>query len=127
MLKKIGFILLCSAAALAPQANASMNHSLQAGITIEYDLPPHDAQLFTNYMFWIVEANCKMTTEDESNELLVQAVSKKGKINDIPLSKGESIRLTIHNGDVLKLSADPGAKVEITNEGEHNVKAICTS
>ena len=34
-------------------------------------------------MFWAVEANCKITAEDESNEFFAEALAKKGKINNI--------------------------------------------
>lgn len=128
MLKKIGFSLLLAAASVSTNVySVTINHQLQAGMSIEYDLPPNDPQLFTNYMFWAVEANCKISTEDESNVLFAEATNKKGKINNITLNKGQSTRVTVHPGENLKLSADSGAQVRITNEGEHIVKAICSS
>ena len=128
MLKKIGFSLLCAAAAITTNAYSAMsNHMLQAGVTLEYELPPNDPQLFTNYMFWPVVANCKITSEDDSDVLFAEALAKKGKINDITLSKGESLHITVHPGENLKLSADSGAQVRITNQGMHTVKATCSS
>lgn len=128
MLKRFAYTMLCAATSIVPAAYAvSQNHMLQAGITVEYDLPVNSAQLFTNYMFWTVEANCKMISSDESDVLFIEAVAKKGKINDIPISKGETLRLTIHNGDVMKITADSGAQVRITNEGQNNIKTTCNS
>jgi hypothetical protein len=127
MLRTIGFTMLCAAAALITNAHAVENHNLQAGITMEYELPANDPQLFTNYMFWTIEANCTLTTEDESNELYVEAVKKKGKVNESSLSQGETMSLIVHNNEVLRLSADSGAQVRITNLGEHIVKAKCSS
>lgn len=128
MLRKISFGLLCIAASLSVNANTMDPNFIQpAGISVEYDFPPNQPQLFTNYMFWTIEANCKMITEDESDELYAIALAKRGKINDIPLSSGESIQVTIRNNDNLKVSADSGAKVEITNLGKHLVKASCTT
>lgn len=128
MLKKAGFTLLFVAAALTNTSFASTNrHVLQAGATLEYELPPNQPQLFTNYMFWPVEANCKITSEDSSDVLFVEALAKKGKINDIPLSKGQSTLVEVHPGENLKLNADSGAQVRITNEGQHTVRASCSS
>ncbi|MDI1351424.1 MAG: hypothetical protein PSV35_01435 [bacterium] len=127
MLRKIGFSLLCAAATLTTNAYCMSNHALQAGITIEYELPAGEPQLFSNFLFWSVEADCKLFTEDESNLLVIEAKAKSGKINGMPVSKGDMISLLIHGGDVLRLQADGGAKVEITNTGEHLVKASCSS
>ena len=125
MLRKIGFTLLCAAASLSTNSYSMMNHTLQAGVTLEYELPPNDPQTFINYMYWEITANCKITTEDESNELLAEALAKNGKINDVALSKGETMRVLVHQGENLKLSAESGAKVRITNLGQHTVKATC--
>ncbi|QMT60973.1 MULTISPECIES: hypothetical protein [unclassified Legionella] len=127
MLRKFGLGLLCIAASLSTSAYSTQSHLLQRGVTIEYDLPSNDPQIFLNYLFWPVEANCKITTEDEGDELLVVALAKKGKVNDINLSAGESLRITVHPNENLKLSAESGAKVEITNFGTHTVKATCTA
>lgn len=128
MFKKLGLSILCLAATLSsPSYAVTQNHALQAWATLEYELPHAEAQIFSNIMFWAVEAHCKITTEDNSNTLYVVALAKQGKINDIPLKKGESTRVTVHNGDILKINADSGAKVSMTNEGNHTVKALCTT
>ena len=128
MLRKICLGFMCMAAIASTSSYAIESSQLKTqSITMEFDLPPGQPQLFTNYMFWTVEANCKMSTEDESNTLNVVALAKKGKINDVPLSSGQSLQVTVHPGENLKLSADSGAKVEITNLGRHTVKATCTT
>ena len=126
MLRKIGFTLLCAVTSLSTPSY-SMNHSLQQGVTLEYELPSHDPQLFINYMFWSVEATCTITSEDETVELFAEGLAKKGKINDITLSAGQTMKLNVHSGEGIKLSADSGAKVQITNLGNHLVRATCTS
>lgn len=104
-----------------------VNHTIQPGVTIEYELPPNEPQVFINYMFWEIVANCKITTVDENDELLAEALAKKGKVNNIEVSKDNSLRLSVHPGDNLQLSAESGAKVKITNFGQHTVKATCTA
>ncbi len=128
MLKKIGISLLCMAATISTSTYAvSKNNILQAGATIEYELPPNEPQTFSNYMFWAIEANCKIITEDEGDVFYAVAVAKKGKLNGIPWSKGDALRVTVHNGENLKINADSGASVKITNEGAHLVRAICSN
>jgi hypothetical protein len=126
MLKKIGLALF-AAASLCTASQAMVNNTMQQHMTVEYELQPNEPQLFTNPMFWAIEANCEIITEDESDDLLVEAIAKKGKINDIPLNAGESMSLTVHHGENLKLRADSGAKVQITNYGNQTVKAVCVA
>ncbi|KTD54282.1 hypothetical protein Lsai_3104 [Legionella sainthelensi] len=127
MLQKLGLGVLCIMTSLTTNTYAMERHPLQQGATIEYELPSKDPQEFVNYMFWTIEAKCKIITEDENDDLLVEALAKQGKVNDAPLSKGHFLQITVHPDQILKLSADSGAKVKITNLGEHTVKAICST
>lgn len=128
MLRKVGFALLCSAISIGTPCYSMTTHTLRPGVTLEYDLPPHEAQLFVNYMFWSVEALCKITMEeDEAVDLFIEALAKKGKINDIPISAGETRTVNVLVGGTLKLNADSGAKVQITNQSDHMVHATCVS
>lgn len=128
MLRKISFGLLCMAASLNSSSYADEANTIKAqSITVEYELLPNQPQTFVNYMFWAIEANCIITTEDASNDLYVVALAKKGKINNVPLSSGQSLQVTVHDKENLKISADSGAQVQITNLGQHTVKASCTA
>ena len=127
MLKKIGLSLLCAAATLSTNVYALQNNALQFGTTIDYELKPNVAQLFTNYTFFTVTANCKISTQDESNVFFAKALAQSGKIDNQPLNKGDSTRVTVRNGQTIVLTAAKGAQVSITNEGLHTVKVSCTS
>lgn len=127
MLRKIGFTLLCLAGLISTNAHTETVHALIPGITLEYEFPSNQPQLLVNYMFWTIEANCKMETTDPSDEFFIEALSKKGKVNDVALSEGQSLHVTIQNGQNLKISADSGAKVRITNLGQATVKAVCSA
>jgi hypothetical protein len=127
MLRTLGLGMLYFASFLSTSAYSIESHFLQQGLSIQYDLPSNDPQTFINSMFWAIEATCKITTEDESDEFSVIALAKKGRINDIPLSKGDTVQITVHPDDFLKVGADSGAKVKITNYGLHTVRAICTA
>src|ERR1044072_3243598 len=89
MLRKFSLGMFYLAISLSTCAYSVGQNFLQKGVTIEYDLPSNDPQVFINYMFWAIEANCKIATEDDSDVFLITALAKKGKINDIPLSMGE--------------------------------------
>lgn len=127
MLKKIGFTVLLATAAIGTNAYSMLSNSLLPGITVEYELQPNEPQLFINYMFWPIDATCKIISEDESNELFIEAKARKGKINDATISEGQTLTVVVHPNENLKLGADSGAKVQITNRGNHVVKATCSA
>lgn len=127
MLRKIGFSLLCAAATLSTNVNSTIVNTLQPSMSIDYELVPNEPQIFINYLYWEIEANCKMITQDESDELFVEALAKQGKVNDVILAKGSSMTIPVHQGENLKITAESGAKVRITNLGQHTIKAVCTT
>ena len=127
MLRKVGFTLLCAAISIGTPCYSMATHTLRPGVTLEYDLPPHTPQLFVNYMYWSVEALCTIVMEDEAVDLFVEAIDRTGKINDIPIVKGEKRTVPVVAGDKLKLNADARAKVQITNMSDRMVHATCKS
>lgn len=128
MLRKIGFSLLCAAATLSTNVY-SANHTLQPGLSLEYVLAPNKPETFINYMYWEIEANCIISSENKTvgNELFAEALAKQGKVNDVVLTMGNSMRVVVHNGETLKISAQSGAKVRITNLGQNTIKATCST
>lgn len=128
MLRKISCGLLCMAAGFSTSTYSMEINTIQPqGLTVEYDLPPNDPQIFINYMFWAIEVTCKIIANDESDALNIVALAKKGKINDISIYAGQTLQIIVHPDENLNLSADSGAKVEITNLGLNLVKASCTT
>jgi hypothetical protein len=112
---------------LTSLSHAEQTSLNQQSFSIDYELPPNIPQIFSNYVFWTIEANCTLATEDQSITLNIVALAKQGKINLIPISSGQTLQLTLTSNENLRISADPGAKVEITNLGEHVVTAHCTT
>lgn len=127
MIRKIGLTAFCLAASISSAAYAIPTHYLRPGLTLEYELPPNNPQYFVNYMFWTVEANCTIVTDDPSDVLFAEVVTRKAKLNESVLTEGQSINITVSGGQNLKIGADAGAKVKITNLGQSLVKAICTA
>ncbi len=129
MLRKIAFGLLCMASSLNTHAYSLENNEIKPLVTttIDYEFLPKQPLILANYMFWTITANCVITTENPSVTLNFEGLAKKGKINEIPLAAGESMQVPVFNGQTLRLSADSGARVRITNLGELTVKASCTT
>lgn len=130
MVKTMRIFLLTAiglSTAVITSAYAMPTNTLQTNMTVEYELNPNEPQAFVNYLFWPIEANCKIASEDESNELLAEAKLKKGKVNGVELTAGNSLRICVRPGEVVKLNAESGAKVIITNFGEHALRATCSA
>ncbi|MFI4918738.1 MAG: hypothetical protein ACHP65_04200 [Legionellales bacterium] len=127
MLRKIGFTLLCASALISTNVYSISSHAIQPGLTLEFTFPANDPQFFYNFTFGSIAANCKIATEDASNILFIEAVARKGEVNGVPLLEGQSVSVNVHAGDNVKIGADSGAKVKITNFGPHNIKATCST
>lgn len=109
-------------------ANPPSPQVLMPGIALEFNLEPNKRQEFTNFTFQPVNAVCQMTTEDENgNDIFVELLRKKGKINDYPLSAGDNLIVRIRNKDALKITADSGGRVAITNQSLSMLKASCST
>lgn len=126
MLRKISLGLLCAGALFNTAASAA-THALTQGLSIEYVLPANDPQIFTNSFFGKITATCTAGTEDQQTDLLVEGLSKKITINNLPLENNKSVTITIHNGDKFILVAESGSKVSLTNLGEHSLSASCST
>jgi len=80
MLRKIGFTLLCAVATFSSSTYSSVTHTLQAGVTLEYEFPPNEPLVFVNYLYWEVAADCKISSEDPSMNFLPRHSQKQVKL-----------------------------------------------
>lgn len=119
--------LLCAGTLMAAPVFATAPQALKAGTTIDIKLQPNEKQTFQNPAFWPVEGSCVVSTEDESDDLFAFMKSRSGSVNGTPLKKGESITVTVHDGETFRLKAEAGAEVEVTNLGNSVVKGHCTA
>ena len=125
MLQKFKMGLMCLGLFFSANCLA-INYNLMPGIHLSYEIPPNKPLEFTNVWFWTITATCKATTEDDIDKVLVEALSKTGKIDGKVIAEGESVLLDIHSGDNIELAADSGAKVRLTNQGEHALRINCS-
>lgn len=128
MIRKIGTMMLCMAVLfMAKTSLATTIHPLVQGVSVDYDLPSNDPQIFSNVFFWTVKASCTIITDMPESTILIKALSKTGSVNDIHLSAGQTVSIAVRNGDKFTISATSGAKVELTNQGEKNIVARCST
>lgn len=127
MLRKISCGLLCAGMLFTSANTLAMNHTFTPGVSLEYELPPNDPQLFTNSWFWEITATCTIHTKDGHNDILVEVLKKKGKINGKILTEGDTLLMTVHHNDKLAITAESAGKVKLTNLGSHTVEANCTT
>ncbi len=103
-------------------------HHILPGIKMDFMLTPNKREEFTNFAFQTVQANCAISTEDGiGNDIFVEVLRKKGKINDLPVSTGDNIVVRVRDKEVLRITAEPGGRVALTNIGQHAVKATCST
>ena len=126
-MRKIGISLLCAGSLFSTTALSVTNHTFSQGPTVEYELPPNDPQIFSNVFFWEIKASCTIISEVSDNSIFVTMLRKTGAINDQPLSAGDTLGLMFQPGDKLHITATPGAKVELINQGTKTIKAICAT
>lgn len=115
------------AVALVCHPVVAETHNLAPNMSIDYKLPVDHAEEFVNHMFWSITATCTFHTEDESDDIFIKMLSKSGKINGNKINKGDVLTVTIHNNERMKISADSGAKVQLTNKGQHSINAKCST
>ncbi len=127
MLRKMGVTLLCATGLFATNAFSTTEHLLTQGLSVEYELPPNDPQVFSNIFFWEVKALCVVISEVEDNTITIRMLRKTGSVNGLNLSTDDVTSLTAHPGDKMHITAASGAKVELTNIGTQSIKASCST
>lgn len=91
----------------------------------EYILPVNEPLTIPNLTMWPISAECTIISDVQENLIAVKALYKTGSVNDIQLQRGDVLMVSVDAGDVLHLQAESGARVELTNEGNEEVKARC--
>jgi hypothetical protein len=127
MKKTLTTALFCISTLLATPALATNQHQLQITPSVDYELPSEEPQVFSNIFRWTINAECTVLQSDESSSLLFKVLRKTGTINDITLSRGESLRIDVHPDEIFQIAAVSGAAVELTNEGETTLITHCSA
>ena len=123
MIKQLSAVL-CGMALCTSALATEVYQMLPGSMTLSF--PSNEAKVFANPFPWSASASCVISTMDESDDLLAKVLAKKVRINNVEYKVGQSVTVAVHKGDILKLSADGYAKVELTNLGKSLVKAKCS-
>ena len=126
-MRKFGAALICVVSLYTTSAFSTANHNFIQGLSVEYELPVNDPQVFSNIFFWTIKAVCTIVSETSENPLSVTMLRKNGLVNDLQLTQGDSMGLVVQPGDRLHITAVSGAKVELVNQGVKTVRASCST
>lgn len=127
MIRKLGLTLLLAGGFLSTSAFAITEHIFTMGHSMEYELPVNDPQVFSNILFWKITATCTIMSDPSETKLSVKMLKKTGSVNAIPLFAGDSLGIMVQSGDMLNITADSGAKVELVNLGTKSIRASCSA
>jgi hypothetical protein len=122
-------VLLCATTLLTINAHATMPiQSMYSPSDLgDYVLHPNEPQPFMNFMRWVVSIKCfvRDTDEHEPASIALKLMRKKATLNDIALSAGDTLVFTVEPEEDFLVTAQPGAKVMLTNTGEEDITAHC--
>lgn len=124
MIRKFGLAVLCATGLFSGSVFSVTEHVFQA-VSYPFTLPPNEPQLFTNTFFWAIEAKCTIVSETASNPFSFTILRKSGSLNGIPLATGDKMDLNLSPGEQIHITAASGGRIELTNFGEKEIKAIC--
>lgn len=90
-----------------------------------YVFEPSKPKLVPNPLFWHLDTRCTIDAKEPSVKLTGVMKKKAGALNGKALKEGASGTVTVKNKEVLHITADKGALIEITNHGKQTVVAVC--
>jgi len=125
MLKfNLGLISILGASLFSSNIMAMEQQYISSGITITYELHPHKAETFSNPFFLTINALCALRTKESNADLRIKGLAGVSSVNDHPINLGE-LSISVKQNDSIRITAKPQASVEITNQGESLVTAVC--
>jgi len=123
-MRKLG--LLISAVLFSANAFSTTVHEFVPGLTLDYELPSNDPQVFSNVLFWTIKATCTIVSDTPEGLITIKMIRRTGTVNDQPLT-AEPFDIVVKQGDKLQITANSGAQVELLNRADQTIKASCSS
>jgi hypothetical protein len=90
-----------------------------------YIFEPKIPTIVVNPLLWHLDTRCTIKSTEAKNTLVGRMERKTGALNDKALKEGEAGSVVVKNQDVLHVTADYGAQIEIINQGKKTVIARC--
>ncbi|MCH9756731.1 MAG: hypothetical protein K0U37_06055 [Gammaproteobacteria bacterium] len=117
--------LFCISTLLATPVLATNQPTLAFGPAVDYVLPSKEPQVFSNVFRWVINAECVIAQSDETSAISFKVLRKKASLNDVSFSRGETLQINVAPEETFRIRAEPGATVQLTNEGEETIVAQC--
>lgn len=92
---------------------------------MDFPLPPNDPQPFTNPLLWKFVGYCIVISDHPKNPISFTIKKKKGTINNVEFTEGESFFIIADAGQRFDLIAEGRARVEVINHGEQPISIKC--
>ncbi len=128
MKQKIAAVLLGLGSLMVNASTFAMSQQVfQSGPSADWELPVNEPLVISNMFLWTVNAQCTIISKEENNYISFKVLRKSGSINSISLSTGDSLSLTLHPREVIRITAASGGKVELLNTGSATVVARCST
>lgn len=127
MIRKIGLMMLCLTALFTGNAFSAHRHLMTPNMSIDYEFPPNVAQVFSNFLFWTINAECVISAEAPVTKVSARASKKSSTVNGMTLPKDETLYFEFKDKDILRISADSGAEVELVNLSTKTIRARCST
>lgn len=80
-----------------------------------------------NTTLWTITASCSIQSKADKNEVVVSMLKNKGSVNGKSLNPGHKTAIMMHAHNNLTVVAEPGATVNVTNEGQNTIEATCSA
>ena len=117
--------VLCGMLLITSPAWAALHYLPRANTEFPFTLPPKDPQVFANQFYWTITAHCTIHSDNPENHIGVKFLRKTGQVNDIKLTVGDALELTLVDNAQISIVSPPGSKVELTNNEALPVDAVC--
>lgn len=92
---------------------------------MDFPLPPNEPQPFTNPLLWKFVGYCIVISDVEKNPITFTIIKKKGSINNVEFTEGQSFDVVANAGERFDLIADGRARVEVVNHGSKAISIKC--
>lgn len=103
----------------------SINNTVNA-VGLEFVFFPSIPTRIENPLYRTMDAKCSIESQGDQNELVGVMKIKTASINSVHLNTGENVTISVKNGDIMRIVADFGSRIEMTNKGEGVVRAVCS-
>ena len=117
MLSHLNAMFLAAALFCANQAVQAMN----------LDLKPKQDKVLNNSTLWTIHATCQIHSGSSKKTIKIKGNKSGGQVNGKHLAVGQATSFTVYTDKTVKVTAEPGAQVTISNMSDEPLTAVCST